>query len=730
MTGNRDQGGRGAAGFVALGCVGFVASFAAPAQAQDAAGEPVRLQGVTVTDTAIGDDYSVEEVQSPKVTAPLLDTPRTVDVITRDVLEDTASFSFEEALRTVPGITLGAGEGGVASADIPLIRGVDATADTYVDGARDVGSQTRETFAVERIEVFKGPTGALGGRGSAGGAINIVSRLPERDSFAAGQATIGTSDFRRITADVNQMLTDNVGFRVNALWHDADIPGRDAVHEERWGFAPSVTLGLGGPTRATLAYYHYETEGIPDYGIPLTSRDQLPGGRREPADVDFDNFYGLLARDFQETQVDSVTFLFEHDFENGWMLSDTARWSRARNNYIVTNPDDSAGNVANGAVWRAVKSRDSVNQSLVNNLNLAGDFDTGGIGHSIALGFELSASDTDRYSYTVDTGDRTCPTFADFNCAPLGDPDPTDPWTGAIALGTTPNLASVEDYSLYAFDTVTIAPQLLLNGGIRWTHFSVSASGSGRGGSFVVDTSSEFFTWQAGAVFKPSENASLYVSYADSATPPGADVGEGSTGVSSGNQNYEPQTYENWEAGGKLDLVGGALRLTAAVFQIDRSNIRDIDPNTGDSVVIADQARIRGFEIGASGRLGPLSLLAGYSFIDSELRNGGPNDGNSLPNTPEHNLALTADLEVTDRFSVGAGVYAASERYADTANLIRADGYWRADAHAGFRINDNLDLRLNVQNVFDERYVVKLRNPHFAVPSEGVQGLLTLSAVY
>ncbi|HKT85412.1 MAG TPA: TonB-dependent siderophore receptor [Novosphingobium sp.] len=729
MTRTRIPGGQAAASFVALSCVGFIATAPAPAAAQDTV-EPTRLEGVRVTDTAVENDYGADRVQSPKATAPLLDTPRTINVITNDVLRDSASFEFADALRTVPGITLGAGEGGVASADIPLIRGIDATSDTYVDGLRDVGSQTRETFAVERIEVFKGPNSAFGGRGSAGGAINIVSKLPQDENFAKADVTLGTDEFKRITADVNRKLADNLALRINALWHDADVPGRDAVFNKRWGVAPSVTWGIGTDTHATVSYYHYETDDMPDYGIPLTSRDQLPGGIRRPADTDYDNFYGLTNRDFQKTKVDAVTFQFSHDFGSGWVLSDTARWSHARNNYIVTNPDDSKGNVVDGLVWRGVKSRDSRYDGLVNNLNLSGKFDTGGVEHNIAVGFDLSADDSLRYTYAVSTGDNTCPTLADFNCTTLANPNPSDPWTGSIGLDpATRTRTSVEDHSFYAFDTVTIIPQLLLNGGVRWTSFNVHAVGVSRGTPYDVKRQDKFWTWQGGVVFKPIENASLYFSYADSATPPGSDAGEGSTAVNGTNRNYDVSRMKNWEIGGKIDLFGGALNLTAAAFQLDRTNVRDFDAVTGNQTIVTPKARTKGFELGAAGRVGPVSLLAGYSYLDSEIR-AEADAGNVLPNTPKHSVAITSTIDVTDRFSVGGGAYHASKRYGDTANLISADGYWSFDANAAFRINENLSVRLNIRNLTDKRYVVKLRNPHFAVPAEGRQALFTISASY
>lgn len=727
------------AGSLAMGCVGFIASCGlapAAALAQDNGGEPTRLQGVTVTDSAVEDGYKAEAISSPKATAPLIDTPRTVNVITGAVLEATASYSLQDALRTIPGITLGAGEGGTASADIPMIRGVDATSDTYVDGARDIGSQTRETFAVERIEVFKGPNSAFGGRGAAAGSINIVSKLPQDTDFATAQITGGTSDFKRASVDVNRKVGDKLAFRINAMWQDADVAGRDEVFDNRWGVAPSVTWGVGTDTQMTLSYYHYETDAMPDYGIPLTTSGQLAGGVRKPADTDYDNFYGLLDRDFQKTNINSVTALFSHDFGGGWLLSNTARWSHSSNRYVVTNPDDSKGNVVNGYVWRGNKSRHSNNEALVDTLNLAGQFETGGIQHSIAIGAEFSTAKTINRGYTVTdaVSGNSCDAalLAANICTTLANPNPHDEYLGTVALSTgVPTRTDATDYGFYAFDTITIIPQLLLNGGIRWNHYSVDATGLARGATipYSIGNKSGVFSYQGGIVFKPIENASLYVSYADAYTPSGTDVGEGASGISTTNEGYRPQRTRNWEVGAKADLLGGALGLTAALFEMKRDNIVQEDAN-GDTSPIANKARYRGFELGANGKIGPVSLFAGYSYVDSELQDGSVNDGNVMPQAPKHNLTATASVQVTEAFSIGGGAYHASKRYADAANLNSADGYWRFDANASYRINDHFDVRVNIQNIGDERYVIKLRNPHFAVPAAGRQALLTLTARY
>jgi len=720
---------RATGGFVALSCIGFIAT--APAMAQEA-GQPTRLEGVTVVDTAVDEGYGARELSSPKATAAILDTPRVINVITDKVLEENAIFSLEDAFRTVPGITLGAGEGGVANADIPLIRGVDATGDVFVDGVRDIGSQSREVFALERIEVSKGPSGALGGRGTAAGAINLVSKVARDGNFAAAQATAGTDDLIRLVGDVNAQLNEEVAVRVVGMFHDSMVPGRNKVHDDRWGVSPSLTFKPNDALRLTLDYYHLETDGMPDYGIPLTSTGQLAEGRR-PADVNYDNFYGLLARDFQKINTDAATLQAETQLAPGLILTNTTRFATTSNHYIATNPDDSAGNVANGYVWRNTKSRGSVQDGIGSNTNLAAVFNTGSIGHSVSVGIEYSQQDSTNRAYTVATGNYrvsagtgcTAASLPTFNCTTLLDPNPADPWAGSIVRAANATRSEAEDVSLYLFDTITITPQLLLNGGIRWTDYSANSVSS----TAAFSNDADFWSYQGGIVFKPTETTSVYLSYANSKTPPGTTVGEGAENLSDANKLYEPTTNENWEAGAKAELFDGSLLLSGAVFRIQRNNIQQREP-TGEVSEIFNGARIQGAEISASGAVGPVSMLVGYTFLDSELRDGSVNEGKYLPQTPEHNLAATINWQVTPRFSVGGGAYAASKRYADAANLISASGYVRFDAHAEFDLNDNLGLQVNVNNITDKRYIAKLRNPHFAIPAEGRQALVSLIARY
>ena len=419
-------------GFLALGCVGLLATTApalAQSQGQKEQGDTqgARLGSVTVTDTAIDDNgYKVDKAASPKFTAPLVDTPRSVTVIPAQVIKDTASASLTEALRTVPGITLGAGEGGNPLGDRPFIRGFDSQASMYLDGVRDIGAQSREVFAVEQIEVVKGSDSSMGGRGSAGGSLNLVSKLPTSDRFIAASGSLGTSDYKRITVDINQPLNENIGVRLAGMWHDQGVAGRDAIWSKRWGVAPSIKFGLEGPTSLTLSYYHMESDELPDSGIPyLYNSSNAPAGTTDsqPAE-DFTTiggvkvhrprgaYYGLKDRDFRKNNVNNVTARLEHEFDGGITLRNTTRYGRSTQGYVWTQPDDQQGNVygtnaanpatAGGYVWRRANTRYSYNEGIINQTDLFGETSLFGLKHSFAASVEFAHEKAGVGSYVTD----------------------------------------------------------------------------------------------------------------------------------------------------------------------------------------------------------------------------------------------------------------------------------------------------------------------------------------
>lgn len=704
---------------IALG-MAVVATPALADDAKDKGVEHIEIKGQH-------DGYNINKVQSSKFTESLTDTAKSVTVIGENLIKDMGAMTFSDTLRATPGITLGSGEGGNPYGDRPFIRGYDAQSSTFVDGLRDVGSQSREVFNIEQVEVLKGPGSAYAGRGAVGGSINIVTKTPGLRDFNHLSVTAGTDSLKRATLDVNKVIADEAAVRLNVMSHDADMPGRNGVDGDRWGVAPSLALGLTTKTRAKLAYYHYESHDMPDYGIPY---DQATG---KPAEVDEDNFYGLLNRDFRENEVDSGLIKIEHDLNDNLLITSTTVYGRSTNDYVVTNPDDTKGNVANGYVWRGIKSRASVTDNLATQLDLSGHYQLAGITNRFALGMELAKEETDADSYNVTTGVNGSNQCSDagmlegYFCTPLANPNPSDPWVGTIAKNGTPTLTRTDTRSLYAFNTTEFSDAWLLSLGLRWDDYDTQSESTSAGS---LSNSDSFLNYQLGLVYKPADNGSLYLSWGTSSNPPGTSNGDGADRLSGSNDDLAPEDTESLELGTKWDLLGERLSLTAALFSIEKDNARvAVEAGRGAPQQNVGKQKVQGVEFGVSGKLTDnWQLFGGYTWLDSELEANGINsqyDGNLFPNTAKHSVSLFTSYAISDAIKVGGGAYYMSKVYGNTANTLYVPSYWRFDAMASYEVNRFVTLRLNVQNLTDERYFDKAYAAHFATVAPGRLATLT-----
>lgn len=828
------------AAFLALSCVGFLTS--APATAQRY-GQPSEDEA---NDDIVVNGQREQQVSLPKQVAPLVNTPRSIVVVPKEVIEQTGSTSLQEALRTVPGITFGAAEGGNPLGDRPFIRGFDSQGSTYVDGVRDFAAQTREVFAVESIQVVRGSDSTLGGRGSAGGTINIVSKVPVARDFVAADASYGTDDYKRFTLDVNRRLSDTVAVRVEGLYHDQDVAGRDAVHQRRWGVAPSLTIGLGTPARLTAQYYHLENDDLPDSGIPyLYTIGNAPLGTNlsEPAigrittisgqtgTVDRSAFYGLKSRDFRDQSIDQVTLRVEHDF-GALTLRNTSRFTHSDTAYILTQPDDQQGNVfgtaatnpavnpagsilTGGYVWRRANTRYGYADALTNQTDLFGKVTTGPIEHSIAVGAEFNWEKARRGTFVtrgylnaggteiLSQGSTISPrcntaTIDRFYCASLFDPNPNDHWvnyasdtstTPAAIVRTLPQEETQNDgitRSAYAFDSITLLPQLILNLGARYDWFKSTIRPAGTyttPNTARLSRTDELFNLQAGVVFKPTPNTSLYATYATSATPPNSLLGEGQetnalpTSNTAANQtildSLKPEKTKTYEVGAKADLFGGKLNLTVAAFQTDIANARVTGEN--NTVEFGGQRRIRGVELGVNGEILPgWTAFGGYTHLDPSIIDGGVtaltaaaitngttvvqgaktvfvpsvNNGRQATQTAKDSVTAWTNVSFFDRFQIGGGAFYTSRVYGGysdnrsatqnaagvvtvnpaTKTMLRSvPGYWRFDARAAFEITEQIELSVNVQNLTDETYFTQAYTAHYATIAPGRSAFGTVS---
>jgi catecholate siderophore receptor len=694
---------------------GDTAALAVAGAMADAAGDPI---------TVVGERDQINSLNSRL--GDIREAPQSISVIPREVIEQQAATTLRDVLRNVSGISMAAGEGGVPAGDNLTLRGFSARTDIFVDGIRDFGSYTRDTFNVEQVEVVKGPSSAQTGRGATGGYINLISKQPQRQTFLDGTAGIGTPEYWRATADIN-LAEDATGlagtaFRLNLLYHDVDAPGRDHVDAQRWGIAPAVAIGLGGATRAILSYQYLGQDNLPDYGQPfvpatITVPELIPY-RERPAPVDRDNFYGLLDRDYEETDTHVLTFALEHDLSDAVRLANVTRYGHSTRDSIISAPRFL--NSTTTEIRANAQSRDTADELLLNQSNIFADFSTGGIKHELIAGFEIAREKSRNHGRTISEATTT----------DLFDPDPTRPYNGTIEPSGFTARAKADSIAGYLFDTITLSEQWLVSGGLRYDRFEVDFIGlpsNAEPNPAPLARTDNIWSWRAGVTFKPVESFNLYVGAGSSANP--AFEGLTSTNTNAAVAALEPEKSRTYEAGFKWDGLDGRLLLTGAVFRIDKLNARTPGLPGEAATVLEGKQRVDGIELGATGRILPnWELIAAYTYLKSKIResNTPAEVGNELLNTPPHTFSIWTTYDFPFGLEIGGGVRYVDERFTSNSNVRQVGSYWLTDATVAYDITDDITARINVFNLFDEEYIDAISGGHY-IPGAARSAVATLA---
>ncbi|KQV96979.1 catecholate siderophore receptor Fiu [Rhizobacter sp. Root1221] len=695
---------------------------------------------------AVENDYKAEKSSSPKFTQPLVDTPQTITVIKKEILLQQGATTLSEALRNTPGITFQMGENGnTQTGDSIFMRGFDTQQSIFVDGIRDVGSVSRDTFNLEQIEVVKGPAGADIGRGSPTGYINLSTKVPTLVDAASGSVTIGSGSKKRVTGDFNTSvpaLGDGTAVRLNVMKEDSGKVERDYVKNESWAFAPSLALGLNTPTRTYLYYLHVEQDNIPDGGMTVfgmpgyrLSNDQqtalTAAGVGSVAAPSRSNFYGL-ASDYDRVKVDMFTARIEHDLKPGVTVRNISRFGRTEQKYVLTGVNavnvgnsTSSTNATTGVVtvtpapagvsasdpstWIVARSRQGKNQEnqiLTNQTSLNADITAWGLKHSIvsgiefmqekqsALGFSTSGTNTPANLYNPDRN----ASFATVNPS------------GARTTGQTTTAA------VYAFDTLKINEAFQVNGGLRFekyktTYDNVAAAQTVESLGKVGD----LVTWKLGALWKPATNGSVYIAYGTSQKPPGSDSGTlSSSTTSANNPNVDPSEASNIEIGTKWDLLDNRLAVTAALYRATNKNDVVAQDTVTNEVIALGEKRVDGIELSAAGMItNEWQLSTGLALMETEITstNNALQQGGELPWSPK--LAFTSWTTYKLPYGVLVGGGARYQKSAlrssnntvfTSAGLSRMPSYWVFDAMASYDVTKNVSVQLNVYNLADKFY--------------------------
>lgn len=717
--------------------------------------ETATLSTVIVKEAATS-PVKVDEAVSSKFTAPLKETPKSVQIISEEVIKQTGATSLQDALKGSSGITFGSGEGGSASGDRPFMRGSDAQSSIFIDGLRDIAPSAREVFNLEAIEIVKGSDSAYAGRGGAGGSINMSTKKPKNENFISGDVGLGTDHYKRATLDGNWKLGETTALRLNAMAHDADVPGRNGPENQRWGIAPSVTFGLNTPDRLTLSLQHLETDDVPDGGMPFNRPATYPtsgthiikpttGGNRE-------NWYGLRGLDMQKERSDVFTVNYEHDLSDTNRFRNTLRYTDSTQKYIWAQPDDSKGNVASGQVFRRYNTRHSATQTWQNVSELTGQSNWLGLKNRFAFGAEIAheASEYGSYSGTGFSSNAAACTGANAQyCTSLSNPGGV--FSGTIVKGPITNQFQSNTLSLYGFDTIDLNDRWLLNTGLRLDHYRTRASTTTE--NFErVDT---LLNYQLGVVYKLTPQGNLYASMGSSSTPGNSNLGlDGNTAINNSTgtrgtlnaEDLKPEKTRSIEFGTKWELLEQRLSVNAAIFRNEVTDARVTDGvGSNNYARMSGQKVVNGLELGVAGRVAPgVDVSFGYTFMDSEQKDigltsaGKPKAGTGMafPGTPKHSASLWATYKPTQKLTMGLGAYAQSSMnasYADNGDalLIRqVSGYARYDAMLSYVINPNVTFQLNVMNLGDKQYYASANSPHYATLGAGRSAVAALKFNY
>jgi catecholate siderophore receptor len=659
------------------------------------------------------DRLSLDRLKSVKKT-------QSVSIVPQILIEQQGATTLRDALRNVSGIGLNAGEGGVQGDDFTL-RGYSAKTDIFIDGVRDPGSYQRDSFNLESVEVVKGPSSSYFGRGSTGGVVNQVSKNARAGNSYAGIVSSGMGPFNRASFDVNQQLSESVAFRANVMGQSSEVVERDEVKQRRYGYATSLVFGLDKPTQLTLNYLYQKDNNVPDYGFPYING--------KPARVDRDTFFGSSS-DFERTTVNVATMRLDHTFNDQLKLRNTTRLSHVDR---AAAPTAARPNATTGPVtffMRGRPERDARESILSNQTDLTATFSTGGFEHSLSTGFEVAREEFRLARFT----NNLLPTIG-------LDPESFDASRPPAVTRAASQRTNTRALSLGVF----VADELKLNeyvdliAGVRYDRFASSfnddfptpAAGDPSRTRPDFDNTDRKLSYRAGIAFHPTSTQNYYVSYGTSFNPSAEALA-----LNANNANTDPEKNRTVEIGGKIDLRDGQLSLQGALFNIEKTDARETDP-VGTVTVLDGERRVRGFELGVTGRVAEgWTLLGSYTYLDSEIRKsttdenmtvGDETEGKEVSRVPRHSATLWSSYQFPgQKLEVAGGPTYVSHRFANDTNANKVGGYTRWDATIGYALTEKVTLRLNLQNLTDKEYFESTAGGH-TVPAPGRTAIATVS---
>ncbi|MGY0579618.1 MAG: TonB-dependent receptor [Paraglaciecola chathamensis] len=708
--------------------------------------EPIVLDTMQIEERTVdtnpyaqaGAPYKAQVSGDSRHVKELADTPQTISVLTQTQIQESGKTDLKDILAAQPGITLGTGENGNAFGDRYIIRGHEARSDVFVDGLRDPGMTTRESFATEQVEITKGPSSTFAGRGSTGGAVNSITKQASTEyDFSKLEAGLGTDDYRRIALDSNKRINDDLAVRANILHSYKEIPDRGPADQERNGLALSVDYKATEKLKLTADYYYLKAEDTPDLGTYIVA-----GGGKPVADLPV---YSQDGQDFLESEINTFTLRAQYEIDSNTRVENLMRYGTTDNGYVTTGARgtnrDATDPDAPGAATVSLSTHQGWQEVdyFADQLNVYLTRDLGGLKHNFVVSAEYSALDVDNGVYNVtNTGETNCITagrrgasegFCIVDTSGNYIDNISNVMGRSIEKGAQDSDYSIDTVSVSLMDTVDINEFWSVFAGVRADSFDYDNVVTSGGVDTAYDYSDTLWNGHVGVVYNINEDANVYLTYSTSSNINGgeSDLGGncGYGGICGDPQQVtdsKPEDTENFELGTKWNVFNDKLLLTAAIFQITKDDVMESigdDDYANLGTLNTGKNRVKGAEFSVVGNITEdLSTQFGVTFMDAEVLESFDTDsvGRTLSNFADNSAFWQLRYQASDAFSFGGTMTYSSEMYAGQPDSgagfnteindysYKVPSYTSFDVFATYSFSEQLNLRLNVANVTDKDY--------------------------
>jgi catecholate siderophore receptor len=668
--------------------------------------------------------YANSTSVATKTNTPLINIPQSLSVITKDMIHDQAPLGLTDVTRYVPGVAVHQGEG---NRDELVIRGVDTSANFFVNGFRDDVQYFRDLYNAQSVEVLKGTNALTFGRGAGGGLLNRTLKEADGTTVYDASAQTGSWNDRRFTLDAGKAVNENVAVRLNAFYEGTDT-FRDFGQIERYGINPTVTLKPDEDTKIKLSYEYFHDERTSDRGNPSQA---LPGGatRFNPTAPFAPNgnlsvFFGSPTYNVARANVQTTMAVIDHDFDNGLTVHNGtiyADYKKFYQNVYPANGGSLAGAVDptdtffNLGAYQHWTNRDNV----FNQTDFIYKTNTGPALHTIGFGTELGRQTGVDIRNTGDfptANGGLSNTFLANPFAPtyfgpvtfIHHPTATNP-DGVTSADSNSKYQLFVD-SAYVRDTVEITRWIQLIGGLRFDHFDMAATDMNT--NTFRSRADDLVSPQAAVIFKPKDSLSLYAAYSVSYLP---STGDQFSSLTNGTLILQPQKFVNNEVGVKWN-INPKLLLTTAIYQLDRTNQPIPVPNapTGSGLAIPDGAtRVRGFETSLTGYVTDAwQSSLGYAYTDAkiakDLTASGVTPpivaGNRVQLVPYNQLSWWNKYQFNPTWGAALGIIYFGDSFATNDDTVRLPGFVRFDTAVYLTIDEHWRAQLNIENIFNTGY--------------------------